>query len=50
MIKSKYIDYEFLQEAVSKCPESVVFKVVSEAFACFSTKTSHVLVALNQQS
>ena len=52
-VKSKQafaVDYEFLAEAVSKCPESVVFKAVADAFLCFSTKTSHVLVALNQQS
>lgn len=42
------IDFEFFQEAVSKCPESVIFKVVADAFVCFSTKNAHVLVALNQ--
>lgn len=42
------VDYEFFSEAISKCPESVVFKCVEGAFLCFTTKNTHVLVALNQ--
>ena len=43
------VDYEFFEEAVRKCPESVVFKVVEGAFLTFQLKNAHVLVALNQE-
>jgi hypothetical protein len=42
------VDYEFFAEAIAKCSDSVVFKVVENAFICFTLKNAHVLVALNQ--
>jgi hypothetical protein len=42
------VDYDFFSEAISKCSESVVFKVVENAFLTFQLKNAHILVALNQ--
>lgn len=43
------IDFEYLDEAVRKCPEELTVKVVQGAFLMFKTKTTHILVALNQE-
>lgn len=43
------IDFEYLDEAVRKCPEEVTFKVVENAFLTFKTRVTQILVALNQE-
>lgn len=43
------VDFEYFDEAVRKCGDSVIFKVVMDAFISFKTKSAHILVALNQE-
>lgn len=43
------IDFEFLDEAVRKCPELVSMRVVGDAYAMFKTSQAYVLVSLNQE-
>lgn len=43
------IDFEFLDEAVRKCPDSVSMKLVDGAFISFKLKSATVLVSLNQE-
>ena len=43
------IDFEFFDEAVRKCGEQLVFKLVDDSFLMFKTKSTHLLVALNQE-
>ncbi len=42
------IDFEFLDEAVRKCPDEVSMKLVDGAFISFKLKAATVLVSLNQ--
>jgi hypothetical protein len=43
------VDFEFFQEAISKCLELVNFRIVGDSFLCFCTKeNTYVLVSLNQ--
>lgn len=42
------IDFEFFDEAVRKCSDQVVFKLVDDSFLTFKTKNTNLLVALNQ--
>lgn len=43
------IDYEFFDEAVRKCGDEVVMKIVDDAFVTFKVKNAWVIVSLNQQ-
>lgn len=42
------VDFEFFNEAISKCPESVNFRIVGDSFICFKAASSFILVSLNQ--
>jgi hypothetical protein len=42
------IDYEFFDEAVRKCGDQVLMKLVADSFLMFKTKGTSLLVALNQ--
>lgn len=42
------IDFEFFQEAISKCAELVVMRIVGDSFIMLKTSTAYVLVSLNQ--
>jgi hypothetical protein len=42
------IDYEYFEEAIRKCEDSVIMKVVGQDFIMFQQKKATVLVALNQ--
>ncbi len=44
------VDYEFFSEAVAKGTEELNIKVVADAFLMISGKTSHNVMALNQES
>lgn len=44
------IDYEYFDEAVRKCEDAVIMKVVGQDFIMFVQKKASVLVALNQET
>lgn len=44
------IDFEYFEEAVRKCDDTVLLKVVGKDFVMFKQKKATVLVALNQDS
>lgn len=46
---SVLVDFEFLDEAVRKCPESVIMKVVKGEFLAIKLKTATVIVSQNQE-
>jgi hypothetical protein len=43
------VDFEFFDEAVRKCGDTAIFKVVSDSFLAFKTKSTNLLMSLNQE-
>lgn len=48
--RSKFnIDYEYFDEAMRKCGDELVLRLVGDDFLAFKAKDAHVLVSLNQE-
>ncbi len=43
------IDYEYFDEALRKCGDELLLRLVGEDFLAFKAKDAHVLVSLNQE-